>query len=801
MPTNTEPDSEETVALNSTPETPTPSQPQAIAGKETTTTAPDSNSLASNSSLPSLTEAAAITTATPSATPRLEQASVSSTPATRASSSGWDQNNDGDDEHSDGDDDDKEAGGQDDGRQDNDYQEEDNDDDMCEDDVVLSVKLTVIPDHVVEAIPDEIWCLMLSFVPPAKLITLARVCRRWKLMIERDLIASYWKLLVIQAELLDEYALADDDNDDDNGDGDNSGGRLEMPTGLIKSFPELVLGHTLVICELCLTRSKRGCGSALPLPVDRQDTLGRVWMCRPCRRKYYERHPELERAYKTEDSVSLYGLPGHPPKAIRSTGPPAPRREYFPRQYWGGGFRSSRYYDDDDSLDDYMSTDDEFGSDESGGLYFATEADLEEDDRWTREADAREAAEAVKAAKVAAEVTLRMIGATEGERSAAGQDAQGGDDNEKRPEALEAAGDGGAVYQMDEAAASVRNDDAGDSVKVKEASGSVKVDESASSEYTDIEDAVKAEGEQAGQISDTAGVTPTDDGYKADGEPVIMVITGTEGSQAVQADEASDTAMGAGPASGGEPESIGDEPDKEQEQVEESEMEEEEQPEDDDDQKMSYDESECSDDEEDESEDDGVELEAPQIAARNPTVCEARRHHGGDIGIQAHSNSNIQLQIRLKPLRNRMMETRLGVLGLVLRTDSKLCQDYLHGLMDDPFKIADVMKQMQWYFAATDYPSLVKDNDSWTAKSAAMEGWIEEAIEAHGKGVKHWFRGLEPDDDLADAVANLMDQRQPPKSLWPVLDKWIDYRLENDTSYMPPSETFGVHVGTDDLQD
>ncbi|KAF9127311.1 hypothetical protein BGW39_005969 [Mortierella sp. 14UC] len=740
MSANTEPDAEQVPALGSTPKTPTPLQPPATLNQDAASTTLDPTCLASSSFLTPLAEAtAAVATSTSASTPQLEQASVSSTPATRTSSSGWDQHNDGDDEQSD----------------DHDKDQGDDDDDMYEDDVILPVELTVVPGHLAEAIPDEIWCLLLSFVPPAKLITLNRVSRRWKLMIEQDLIVSYWRPLVIQTEILDRDDYVTDDGDS-----------LKMPIGLIKTFPELVLGHALAICELCLTRSKRGCGSAVPLPVDRQDTLGRVWMCRPCRRDYYERYPEPERTYKREDSISLYGLPGHPPKVVRSTGPPVPRRTYFSRHNYGSGFRSSRYYNDYDSFDEYMSSSDfdEYGSDESGGMYFATEADLEEDDRWTREADAREAA------AEAAKANLKAMG----EESAAGQVVRG-DDNEKA--------------QGTQETSNVKSVPMG---QIGNAAGSVRVDGLTSREHTETKDTVETEGEQTGQISDTAtGVASTDDGYEADGEPESKVVTDTEGTQIGQGGEAFGAAIGGEPVYVGEPDHAAVEPDEEEEQVDEEAEEEE------DDEEMASDESSRSDDDEDEEE----EEDAPQTAGNQATTDEARRHHGGDIGIQAHSNSSTQLRIRLQPLRNRMMRTRLGMLGLTLRTDSKLCQDYLNGLMDDPFKIADVMKEMQWYFAATDYPSLIEDNDSSTAKSAAMEAWVESAIEEYGDGAKNWYRGLHPDEDPADVEVNVMDQMQPPKRLWRVLDEWIDRRLKGDLDYTPPDRTFAVNVRTDDLQD
>lgn len=709
MTTNTEPDPEQVLAaLSSTPETPVPSQPPLGDSKTL---------LASDTPLtPSIT-AEVIATLAPTTT-ELEQASISSTPGTCASSARDQQNNgDGDGEQKDS------ASDENADSQKNNANGDDND--MNGVDVIVPVDLTVVPDRILEAIPDEIWCLVLSFVPPAKLITLMRVCRRWELMIERDLVASYWKALTVQAELLDHSLSLDLDVDSEH---------AEMPIGFVKRFPELVLGHTLVICELCLTRSKRGCGSAIPLPVDRQDTLGRVWMCRPCRRDYYDRYPEPERVYKAEDRVSVYGLPGYPPKVVRSTGPPAPRhRHYYPRERWGGG---GRYYRDFDSSDDEYWDSDEFGG---GGCYYATEADLEEDERWSREADAREAA--------AEEASRVLMGVIEGD---AEDDGQGVQDS--------AATEGGAVGQGNESY------------------GTTIDNKPASDEQPEIQEATATECSLVGQSCDIRG-TSMDKGYDADGEPEIKPATA--GAETEPKDE----------------QGMADEDEGENDEMEEEDEVDEE------DEEMYNDESDRSDDDDEEEEEEEAETKEPQMPSNQSIVQEARRHHGGDIGIQAHCNSNIQLRVRLQPLRNRLMQTRLHLLGLQLRTDSKLCQDYLNGLMDDPFKIADVMKQMQWYYSATAYPSYIEDNDSSTAKSAAMEQWIEELIEDHGENVKKAYRGLEEDEDLEDAVVNVMDPEQPPKSLWRVLDLWIDHRLKGDQGYSPTFEAFAVLVATDDLQD
>ncbi|KAF9318920.1 hypothetical protein BG003_010336 [Podila horticola] len=116
----------------------------------------------------------------------------------------------------------------------------------------------------VDAIPAEVWVLFLTFVPPARLAVLTRVCRQWQGIIQHQL--PLWSDIAIKCSL------------------------EEAQQGL--STREIVLGHTLVICELCLEASRKGVGSDLPLPVDRKDALGRTWMCRRCRRRYYTKFPE-----------------------------------------------------------------------------------------------------------------------------------------------------------------------------------------------------------------------------------------------------------------------------------------------------------------------------------------------------------------------------------------------------------------------------------------------------------------------------------------------------------------------------
>lgn len=139
-----------------------------------------------------------------------------------------------------------------------------------------------IPQETLDAIPAEVWVLILTFVPPARLAVLSRVCRQWKAIIEHQL--PLWRDIAVNCALGEEAQQG--------------------------TIMELVLGHTLVICELCLKASRKGVGSDLPLPVDRQDALGKTWMCRRCRRRYYAKFPEPTRpALPREYAVSSLIVP------------------------------------------------------------------------------------------------------------------------------------------------------------------------------------------------------------------------------------------------------------------------------------------------------------------------------------------------------------------------------------------------------------------------------------------------------------------------------------------------------------
>ncbi|KAF9934189.1 hypothetical protein BGZ67_003983 [Mortierella alpina] len=113
-------------------------------------------------------------------------------------------------------------------------------------------------------IPVEIWHMTLSFVPLTRLALMTRVSKGWRTMIDS---LHVWQELAVRNE-------------------------LGQPGGNITTYKDLILGQMVAVCDVCLNRSK-DYGIHLPLPVQRPDLLGLVWMCKRCRDNYGATHPEV----------------------------------------------------------------------------------------------------------------------------------------------------------------------------------------------------------------------------------------------------------------------------------------------------------------------------------------------------------------------------------------------------------------------------------------------------------------------------------------------------------------------------
>ncbi|KAF9112458.1 hypothetical protein BGX27_003380 [Mortierella sp. AM989] len=188
---------------------------------------------------------------------------------------------------------------------------------------------STVPTDILQRIPAEIWSMILCNVPPTRLARLMSVSKAWSTMIER---LPLWKDIIGQCKL------------------------ANLKTNSSTSVMKHVLGHMVLICDLCLERSNR-LGSDLPLPVRRNDILGLTWMCKQCRESYSHTHPEI------------MGLPDRAPKnnEVYEQGPcekVVRRSRYRCRGYirhdgWGRGYNRRDDFDDFDDFDEFDEDEDD----------------------------------------------------------------------------------------------------------------------------------------------------------------------------------------------------------------------------------------------------------------------------------------------------------------------------------------------------------------------------------------------------------------------------------------------------------
>ncbi|KAF9161132.1 hypothetical protein BGX21_002494 [Mortierella sp. AD011] len=198
-----------------------------------------------------------------------------------------------------------------------------------------------VPNEILEKFANEVWYMILSHVPATRLARLVLVSKAWKAMIER---LPLWKDIVNQCEL------------------------TALKPNSSMSLMKYVLGHMVLICDLCLSRSEK-LGADVPLPVRRPDILGLTWMCMRCRDEYRSTHAEMmdlpDRAPKDEDVYEQ----GPCEKVTHN-------KRYNGRRYgggWGRGYGS--YRRDCGNFDDF----DEFDSDDEDDYYGSDYEDYESD--------------------------------------------------------------------------------------------------------------------------------------------------------------------------------------------------------------------------------------------------------------------------------------------------------------------------------------------------------------------------------------------------------------------------------------
>ncbi|KAI8577266.1 hypothetical protein K450DRAFT_253018 [Umbelopsis ramanniana AG] len=151
---------------------------------------------------------------------------------------------------------------------------------------------------------------------------------------------------------------------------------------------------------------------------------------------------------------------------------------------------------------------------------------------------------------------------------------------------------------------------------------------------------------------------------------------------------------------------------------------------------------------------------------------------------------------RTKNVRRQELIGKLTAAGLTLRSDSKLCQQYIDSATGDADSIVVTMKEMDWFFRCTTYATSRKfhyysygesdydtDDDDYgyrrdwwqndrgwdqprkqyhinseRGKDTALETWITSRMN------KRLYQRIDQDPD---------DQFRPPSSLWPAInEKW-----------------------------
>jgi F-box-like/XPA protein C-terminus len=179
------------------------------------------------------------------------------------------------------------------------------------------------------------------------------------------------------------------------------------------------------------------------------------------------------------------------------------------------------------------------------------------------------------------------------------------------------------------------------------------------------------------------------------------------------------------------------------------------------------------------------------------------RHHRGYLDYVNYGNGSIEgfiLQARrqeevekTKEVRRQELSHKLTFAGLTLRSDSRLCQQYIDSATGNADNIVVTMKEMDWFFRCTSYATSRKvfydsygdsdydtDDDyrgdwwmndrGWSqprrryninsdrGKDEALDNWLTKRIN------RRVYRRIDQDPN---------DEFRPPSSLWPTInEKW-----------------------------
>ncbi|GJJ78169.1 hypothetical protein EMPS_10528 [Entomortierella parvispora] len=128
--------------------------------------------------------------------------------------------------------------------------------------------------------------------------------------------------------------------------------------------------------------------------------------------------------------------------------------------------------------------------------------------------------------------------------------------------------------------------------------------------------------------------------------------------------------------------------------------------------------------------------------------------------------------IKTREGRSTVLKALLKERGLVLRGDSRLCEQYLSGgVKMDVLALADIMHEMDWYFKNTGYSALARTTPTADAKFTSLKRWVTmlyERSKKDGEKAKTEYVALEVG-------------KRPPNSLWQTIDDMLDTLDEGET--------------------
>jgi hypothetical protein len=73
-----------------------------------------------------------------------------------------------------------------------------------------------------------------------------------------------------------------------------------------------------------------------------------------------------------------------------------------------------------------------------------------------------------------------------------------------------------------------------------------------------------------------------------------------------------------------------------------------------------------------------------------------------------------------------LLKKRLGLVGLALRRDSKVCEEFIRGEREDLDAVVETMQEMDFLFRRTDYQIYMsREIENWKRDIRDTYGWLD----------------------------------------------------------------------------